>query len=206
MILLLNVGQAPNLHFTRLPPDNAGMALEFTTSYLKDSIEVLRYYKRLAERAIAEVPDEALVAAPDAESNSIAIIVKHLAGNMRSRFTDFLTSDGEKPDRKRDSEFERPPKTRAELMAIWEAGWQHVFNALTPLNEAQLSQKVYIRSEAHSVTQAINRQLAHYAYHVGQIVYVAKLCAGMKWTSLTIPRGKSEEFTSRVASGKTSQR
>jgi uncharacterized damage-inducible protein DinB len=182
------------------------MALEFTTSYLKDSIDVLRYYKRLGERAIAQVPDESLVASPDAESNSIATIVKHLAGNMRSRFTDFLTSDGEKPDRKRDAEFEAPPKTREALMAMWEAGWQYVFAALTPLTDAQLSQKVYIRSEAHSVTQAINRQLAHYAYHIGQIVYVAKHFAGAKWTALTIPRGKSEEFTSRVASGKVSQR
>jgi Protein of unknown function (DUF1572) len=183
-----------------------GMALEFTTSYLKDSIEVLRYYKRLGERAIAQVPDESLLAAPNPDSNSIAIIVKHLAGNMRSRFSDFLTSDGEKPDRKRDTEFEAPPKTRAELLAMWEAGWQHVFNALTPLTDAHLSQKVYIRSEAHSVTQAINRQLAHYAYHVGQIVYLAKHFAGANWNSLTIPRGKSEEFTSRVASGKASQR
>jgi len=182
------------------------MTLEFTTSYLQDSIEVLRHYKRLAERAIAQIPDDALVAVPDAESNSIAIIVKHLAGNMRSRFTDLLTSDGEKPDRKRDTEFEAPPQTRAELMAMWEAGWQHVFNALTPLTEAQLSQKVYIRSEAHSVTQAINRQLAHYAYHVGQIVYVAKHFAAENWSSLTIPRGKSDEFISRVASGKASQR
>jgi uncharacterized damage-inducible protein DinB len=182
------------------------MALEFTTSYLKDSIEVLRYYKRLAERAIAQVPDEALLAAPGAESNSIAIIVKHLAGNMRSRFTDFLSGDGEKPDRKRDTEFETPPKTRAELMALWEAGWQHVFTALGPLTDDHLNQKVYIRSEAHSVTQAINRQLAHYAYHVGQIVYLAKHFAGANWTSLTIPRGKSEEFMSRVASGKASQR
>lgn len=183
-----------------------GMALEFTTSFLKDSIEVLRYYKRLGERAIAQVPDELLLAAPDVDSNSVAIIVKHLAGNMRSRFTDFLTSDGEKPDRKRDTEFEAPPKTRAELLAMWEAGWQQVFNALTPLTEAHLSQKVYIRSEAHSVTQAINRQLAHYAYHVGQIVYLAKHFAGANWNSLTIPRGKSEEFTGRVASGKASQR
>jgi hypothetical protein len=182
------------------------MALEFTTSHLKDSIEVLRYYKRLAERAIAQAPDEALLAAPEAESNSIAIIVKHLAGNMRSRFTDFLTSDGEKPDRKRDTEFEAPPKTRTELMAMWEAGWQQVFNALAPLTDADLSRKIYIRSEAHSITQAINRQMAHYAYHVGQIVYLAKFFAGAKWTALTIPRGKSEEFLANVVSGKVSQR
>ena len=182
------------------------MALEFTTSYLKDSIEVLRYYKRLAERAIAQCPDEALLATPDAESNSISTIVKHITGNMRSRFTDFLTSDGEKPDRKRDTEFEAPPKTRAELVAMWEAGWLHVFDALTPLTDEQLSQKVYIRSEAHSVTQAVNRQVAHYAYHIGQIVYLAKHYAGANWNALTIPRGKSQDFTSQVAAGKASQR
>ena len=182
------------------------MALEFTTSYLKDSIEVLRYYKRLAERAMAQIPDEALFAAADSQSNSVAIIVKHLAGNMRSRFTDFLTSDGEKPDRKRDSEFETPPTTRAELMEMWEAGWRRVFDAITPLTDPQLNDKVYIRSEAHSVMQAINRQLAHYAYHIGQIVYVAKHFAGANWNSLTIPKGKSEDFTSKVASGRASQR
>jgi hypothetical protein len=186
--------------------ENSGMALEFTTSYLKDCVDVLRYYKRLGERAMAQVPDEALTAAPDAESNSIAIIVKHLAGNMRSRFTDFLTTDGEKPDRKRDTEFEAPAKTRADLMAMWGTGWQCVFDALSPLNDEHLAQKVYIRSEAHSVMQALNRQLAHYAYHVGQIVYLAKHFAGANWTALTIPRGKSEEFTTRVASGKASQR
>jgi hypothetical protein len=182
------------------------MALEFTTSYLKDSIEVLRYYKRLAERAMAQIPDEALFAAVDSQSNSVAIIVKHLAGNMRSRFTDFLTSDGEKPDRKRDSEFEAPPTTRAELMEMWEGGWRRVFDAITPLTDPQLNDKVHIRSEAHSVMQAINRQLAHYAYHIGQIVYVAKHFAGANWNSLTIPKGKSEDFTSKVASGRASQR
>ena len=196
----------PNLHFDSIQPENITMALEFTTSYLKDSVEVLRYYKRLAERAIAQLPDEALVAVPDAESNSVATIVKHLAGNMRSRFTDFLDTDGEKPDRKRDTEFEAPPKTRAELMAMWETGWQHVFNALAPLKDEHLAQKVLIRSEAHSVMQALNRQLAHYAYHVGQIVYLAKHFAGANWTALTIPRGKSEEFMSQVMSGKASQR
>jgi hypothetical protein len=182
------------------------MPLEFTTSYMKDYVDLLRYYKRLGERAMAQVPDEALVAAPDAESNSIAIMVKHLAGNMRSRFTDFLNTDGEKSDRKRDTEFEAPPKTRDELMATWETGWQHVFKALAPLKDEHLGQKVFIRSEAHSVMQALNRQLAHYAYHVGQIVYLAKHFAGAKWTALTIPRGKSEEFMNQVMSGKASQR
>jgi hypothetical protein len=182
------------------------MSLEFTTSYLKDCSDLLRYYKRLGERAMTQVSDEALMATPDAESNSIAIMVKHLAGNMRSRFTDFLDTDGEKPDRNRDTEFEAPPKTRAELMAMWETGWQHVFDALAPLKDEQLGQKVLIRSEAHSVLQALNRQLAHYAYHVGQIVYVAKHFAGAKWAALTIPRGKSEEFMRQVVSGKASQR
>lgn len=182
------------------------MALEFTTSYVKDSIEVLRHSKRLAERAIAQMPDQALVATLDAESNSVAIIVKHLAGNMRSRFTDFLTSDGEKPDRKRDTEFEDAPNTRAEIMELWESGWQRVFDALTPLTDQDLSRKIFIRGEAHSVMQAINRQMTHYAYHVGQIVYLAKHFAGANWTAITIPRGKSEEFLSNVASGKASQR
>src|SRR5438309_401347 len=182
------------------------MTPDLSCHYLEEARRQFRGNKRLAEGAIAQLKDEQLFVTLDPESNSIAIIVKHLAGNMRSRFTDFLTSDGEKPDRKRDTEFEAPPRTRAELTAIWEAGWQHVFNALTPLTDAQLSHKVYIRSEAHSVMQAINRQIAHYTYHVGQIVYVAKHFAGASWTSLTIPRGKSEEFTSRVASGKASQR
>ena len=182
------------------------MAVEFTTSYLKDSVEVLRYYKRLGERAIEQAPDQALFAILDPESNSIAIIVKHLHGNMRSRWTDFLVTDGEKPDRNRDTEFEVPPRTRGELMARWEAGWKYIFDALAPLGEADLSRTVYIRTEAHSVIQAINRALAHYAYHVGQIVYLAKHFAGANWRALTVPRGKSAEFNAKVASRQTSQR
>ncbi len=153
-----------------------------------------------------QAPDETLFANLDAVSNSIAIIVKHLAGNMRSRWTDFLTTDGEKPDRNRDTEFESPPKTRTELMALWEAGWKSVFDALAALTDADLSRTVSIRKEPHSVTQAINRQVAHYSYHVGQIVYLARHFAGSNWNSLTIPRGKSAEFTARVASGQASQR
>ena len=136
------------------------------------------------------------------ESNSIAIIVKHLAGNMRSRWTDFLTSDGEKPDRDRDSEFEAPPKTRDELLALWESGWQLAFDALAPLTDADLSRTAYIRSEAHSVMQTIHRQVAHYSYHIGQIVYLAKHFAGPDWNALTIPRRKSAEFNAKVAAGK----
>jgi hypothetical protein len=182
------------------------MALEFTTSYLKDSIDLLRYYKRLGERAIGQVPDEALCETLDSESNSIAIIVKHMAGNMRSRWTDFLTSDGEKPDRNRDTEFEAPPTTRAGLMALWESGWKIVFDALTPLTDADLGRTVHIRTEPHSVVQAINRQIAHYSYHVGQIVFLAKHFAADHWTALTVPRGQSKEFTAKVAAREATQR
>jgi Protein of unknown function (DUF1572) len=182
------------------------MALEFTTSCLKDSVDLLRFYKKLGDRAMAQVSDEGLAAALDVESNSIAVIVKHLAGNMRSRWTDFLTSDGEKPDRDRDSEFEAPPKTREELLAMWESGWRLAFDSLAPLTDADLSRTIYIRGEAHSVTQAIHRQVAHYAYHVGQIVFLAKHFAGPDWNALTIPRRKSAEYNARVAAGKASQR
>jgi hypothetical protein len=182
------------------------MALEITTSYLKDATDLFRYYKRLADRAIEQAPDGALTAVPDPESNSIAIIVKHLAGNLRSRWTDFLTSDGEKPDRNRDSEFEAPPATRAELLALWEPAWKAVFEAVTPLTDADLNRTITIRGEAHSVMQAINRSLAHTSYHVGQIVFLAKHFSGSKWNTLTVPRGKSSEFNARVASGKASQR
>ena len=182
------------------------MPHELSTSYLRDSIGLFLYYKKLAERAMAQCPDECLFVTLDAESNSIAIIVKHLAGNMRSRWTDFLTSDGEKPDRDRDSEFEAPPETRDELLAMWESGWQLVFDALAPLTDADLSRTAYIRSEAHSVMQTIHRQVAHYSYHIGQIVYLSKHFAGPDWNALTIPRRKSAEFNARVASGKASQR
>ena len=153
-----------------------------------------------------QTPDEALGATLDGESNSIAIIVKHLAGNMRSRWMDFLTSDGEKPDRNRDKEFEAAPKTRQEVLAMWDAGWGHVFNALTPLKEDDLTRTVMIRGEPHSVMQTINRQIAHYYYHVGQIVYLARHFAGPRWTALTIPRGKSAEFNARVVAKEASQR
>ena len=182
------------------------MALEFTTSYLTDSLGVLRYYKGLAERAMAQLTDEQLVAALDEESNSIAVIVKHMTGNMRSRFTDFLTSDGEKPDRRRDLEFTDPPQTRETLMASWDAGWACVFGALEPLGDTDLKETVTIRGEAHSVMQAINRQVAHYAYHCGQIVFLAKQLNHRGWKPLTVPRGQSEEFNRRVRAGEASQR
>ena len=182
------------------------MAHEFTTSYTADSLSLFRTFKKQAERAIEQVPDDQLFTTLDPESNSIALIVKHLAGNMRSRWTDFLTTDGEKPDRHRDTEFEDPPATRSALMEVWEEGWARVFQALAPLSDADLGRTVYIRGEAHSVMQAINRQLAHYAMHVGQVVLLAKHFAHQDWRPLTIPRRKSAEFNQRVAAGEASQR
>ncbi len=182
------------------------MALQFTTSYIEDSLAVFRYYKKLGERAMEQVIDEQLFAQLDDEANSIAIIVKHITGNMRSRWTDFLTTDGEKPDRNRDSEFVDPPATREALLKDWEDGWNRVFQAIEPLTDADLGRTITIRSEAHSVMQAINRQLAHYPHHVGQIVLLAKHYAGSRWQSLSVPRNKSAEFNRRVAAGEASQR
>lgn len=180
--------------------------MRYTTSYIEDALSLFRMYKGLGEKAIAQVSDDQLTAVLDSEMNSIALIVKHMAGNMRSRWTDFLTSDGEKPDRDRDSEFEAPPARREDLIALWEDGWVRVFQAIEPLSDADLARTVTIRGEAHSVMQAINRQLTHYASHVGQIILLAKHFAHEKWESLTIPRGKSAEFLRRVQSGEASQR
>jgi uncharacterized damage-inducible protein DinB len=182
------------------------MGLTFTTSYLADSLSVFRHYKRLAEAAMAQLTDEQLNAVLDPEMNSIALIVKHMSGNMRSRWTDFLTSDGEKPDRNRDSEFEEPPTDRRELMDAWESGWRCLITAVEPLSSEDLTRTVFIRGEAHSVMQAINRQIAHYAYHSGQIVFLAKHLQHAQWKSLTVPRGNSAEFTRQVKAGKASQR
>ena len=182
------------------------MALKFTTSYVEDSVAVFRYYKKLAERAMEQVTDEQLFAVLDGEANSIAIIVKHMTGNMRSRWTDFLTTDGEKPDRNRDSEFVDPPATRPALLEEWEHGWNLVLAAIEPLTEADLRRTVSIRGEAHSVMQAINRQLAHYPHHVGQIVLLAKHFAGDRWHTLSVPRNQSADFNRKVAAGEASQR
>jgi Protein of unknown function (DUF1572) len=185
------------------------MPHQFSTSYLQDSLGLFRYYKRLAERAIEQCPDEGLFAALDPESNSIAIIVKHMVGNMRSRWRNFLITDGEKPDRNRDTEFEDAPKSRAELMAMWGAGWKYLFDALEPLTDEDLARTITIRTEPHSVMQAINRQIAHYAHHIGQIVFAAKHLTTDKkgkWDSLSVPRGYSAQFAADVAAGKKSQR
>jgi uncharacterized damage-inducible protein DinB len=182
------------------------MALKFTTSYLEDSFSLFRYYKKLTERAMEQVTDEQLFATLDDESNSIAIIVKHIVGNMQSRWSNFLTEDGEKPTRDRDAEFVDPPSTRAALMESWEAAWNTFFDALGPLTDADLNRTVTIRGEPHSVMQTINRQLAHYPYHVGQIVMLAKHFAHDRWQSLSIPKNRSSDFNQKVAAGKASQR
>jgi Protein of unknown function (DUF1572) len=183
-----------------------GMAFQFTTSYLQDSRTLFRYYKSLGEKAMAQATDEQLLAVLDPEMNSIAVIVKHMAGNMLSRWTDFLTSDGEKPSRNRDAEFEDPPASREALLRLWEEGWQCLFQALDSLTEQDLSRTVTIRGEAHSVLQAINRQVAHYSYHVGQIVLLAKHFRSDQWQSLSVPRRQSAEFNRRVLAGEASQR
>lgn len=182
------------------------MAHKFSTSYIEDSLSLFRFYKNMGERAMEQLSDEQLFIALDEEMNSIAIIVKHMAGNMRSRWTDFLTSDGEKPDRNRDTEFVAPPKTRAELMRVWNDGWDRVFHALEPLSDDDMEHKVLIRNEPHSVMQAINRQIAHYSYHCGQIVFLAKHLKGSDWKTLSVPRNKSADFNRRVLAGEASQR
>jgi hypothetical protein len=183
------------------------MAHVFSTDYVADSLALFRQYKGLAEKAMAQINDEDFFRLIDPESNSIAIIVKHIAGNMRSRWTDFLTTDGEKTDRQRDTEFEMDPNaTRAEIMQRWDRGWQLVFDALTPLKQTDLDRKVFIRSEPHSVMQAINRQVAHYANHIGQIILLAKHFKGAEFQTVSIPKKKSSEFNAAVSEGKASQR
>lgn len=182
------------------------MPLVFTTSYIEDARAIFRQYKKLADTAIAQVADTDLCRALDPEMNSIAIIVKHMAGNMLSRWTDFLTSDGEKPTRNRDTEFEDPPATRAELLALWERGWSCFFAALDPLTDADLARTITIRGEAHSVMQAINRQVAHYSYHCGQIIFLAKHFQSANWKTLSVARRQSAEFNRKVLAGEASQR
>ena len=166
---------------------------------LSAAIDELQKIKKLADKSIEQLSDEQLHATIDPDANSVAILMRHMAGNMRSRWIDFLTSDGEKPDRMRDREFEDPRQTRAELLvAEWEHGWQCVFDALTPLTDADLQRTVMIRGEAHSVYKAISRQVAHYAGHAYQILLLAKHLQGSNWKTLSIPRGQSEEFNRRM--------
>jgi hypothetical protein len=158
----------------------------------------LQKIKKLGDKAIAQLSDVDLHVKIDDESNSVAIIMRHMAGNMRSRWTDFLTSDGEKPDRFRDREFEDHVLSRAELLAEWEDGWRRLFDAINPLSDADLQRTVLIRAEPHTVYQAISRQVAHYAGHVYQILFLGKHLKGAAWTSLSVPRGQSEEFNRKM--------
>ncbi|MGH9839599.1 MAG: DUF1572 family protein [Blastocatellia bacterium] len=174
------------------------MADDASRHYLENVINEFRLLKKQGERAMAQLNDEQFFAAIDPESNSVVILVKHIAGNMRSRWTDFLTSDGEKPDRFRDQEFILDAgATREDVMRWWEEGWQCLFNALEPLKPEDAMRKVLIRLEPHTVIQAINRQLTHYATHVGQIVFLAKHLKSSDWKTISVPRGQSEQFNQK---------
>lgn len=165
-----------------------------SSDYLSSAKKQFAYYKLLGEQTINQLPDEALFWQYNAESNSISLIVKHLWGNMLSRWTDFLTTDGEKDWRNRDSEFEDDSRTRAALMNRWNAGWDCLLSTLDSLQDADLQKEIFIRNMGHSVVEAINRQLAHYPYHVGQIVFIGKMALDSNWTSLSIPRGNSKDY------------
>ena len=168
--------------------------------YLEEARRQLRGYKRMGEGAISQLKDEELFITLDPEANSVAILVKHVAGNMRSRFTDFLTTDGEKPDRNRDQEFiTASDTTRAQIMESWERYWQLVFDTLNGLSAEDLLRQVTIRTEPHSVLQAINRQMAHSSYHVGQIVFLAKHWKGAEWKNLSVPKGASAAVNAAMA-------
>jgi len=175
---------------------------EFAPLYLEEIRRQLRGHKRMAETAMSQLDDKEFFATIDPESNSVAIIVKHIAGNARSRFTDFLTADGEKPDRFRDTEFEMSADaTRAKVMRWWEEGWSRIFSTLDSLKPEDVSRTITIRKEPHTVMQALNRALAHYAQHTGQIVFLSKHLRSSGWKTLSIPRGKSEEFNSGSQKG-----
>jgi hypothetical protein len=175
---------------------------DVASHYLEEAERQFRGHKRMAEGAMTQLRDQDFFVTLDPESNSVAVLVKHLAGNMRSRFTDFLTSDGEKPDRFRDREFElSPATTRAEVMKWWEEGWACLFAAIESLKPEDVMRTVTVRGQPHTVLQAINRQIAHYAQHTGQIVFLAKHLRSNDWKTLSIPRGKSEEF--KITSSKS---
>jgi hypothetical protein len=165
---------------------------------LASAIRIFEQYKALGASAMLQVPAEGFYWKPEPESNSIYLIVKHLRGNMQSRWSDFLSSDGEKPWRKRDEEFEEELLSEEDILNLWNQGWQVLFDTLNSLNESHLGDIIYIRGEAHSVLEAINRQIAHYSYHVGQIVYIAKAIKSNSWQSLSIPKNTSREFNSSM--------
>ena len=164
------------------------------TRFLQSALKQFRYYRLLGDKTFAQLQDEQLFWSPGPESNSIGVIVGHLHGNMLSRWTNFLTEDGEKTWRQRDAEFEERLMNRAELMAAWNEGWDCVLGALEPLEESDLDKLVYIRNQGHTIAEAIGRQLCHYAYHVGQITYLGRMQLGERWESLSIPKGGSKTY------------
>lgn len=168
------------------------------TSYKASVLKEFRYYKSLGDACLERLNDTQIHYCPNASSNSIAIMVQHMYGNMRSRWIDFYTSDGEKPWRNRDIEFEQQTHTKQELIQIWNEGWQCVFTILEALNESDMQRTVYIRNQAHHVSEAINRQLAHYPYHVGQMVYLSKLILDANFTSLSIPKNQSTQYNNKL--------
>lgn len=165
-----------------------------SNDFLSSAIQQFEYYKMLGEKTFAQLDDANLFWQYNADSNSIASIVKHLSGNMRSRWTDFLTTDGEKEWRNRDAEFENDIQTKSALLAVWNAGWDCLFAALQSITASDLQRIIFIRNEGHSVAEAIHRQLAHYSYHIGQIVFIGKMRCSNSWLSLSIPKGNSEAF------------
>jgi hypothetical protein len=171
----------------------------FYKDYLADAVQSFRNYKKLTDGAIDQVSDEEFFAVIDAESNSVAVIVKHIAGNMHSRWRDFLTTDGEKPDRDRDQEFEMIEDTRESLLEFWESGWATLFSSIEPLTEEDFSKTIKIRGEPHTVIEAINRQLTHYSYHIGQIVFLAKHLRSTEWKTLSVPRNRSAQYNEHLA-------
>lgn len=171
----------------------------FYNDYLVDAVQSFRNYKKLADRAIEQVTDEEFFAVIDPESNSIAIIVKHIAGNLHSRWRDFLTTDGEKEDRDRDKEFEMIADTRESLLGFWESGWTTLFASIEPLTVVDFSRTITIRGEPHTVVEAINRQLTHYSYHIGQIVFLAKHLKSAGWKTLSVPRNRSAQYNQHLS-------
>ena len=183
------------------------MTVSMTHSPVLDVVrEELQKIKQLADKSIAQVDDQQLWATLDSDANSIAVLMRHMAGNMRSRWKDFRTTDGEKPDRQRDREFEPPARDRAAVLADWEDGWACLFGALEPLSDRDLEDIVYIREEPHSIYKAISRQVAHYAGHAYQILLLAKHFTGAGWRTLSIPRGQSEEFNRKMLAKQRAQR
>jgi hypothetical protein len=179
------------------------MSNKVLLNYQQDAIQSFRNYKKLAERAFEQVDDDEFFKTIDDEANSIAVIVKHISGNLVSRWSDFLTTDGEKPTRNRDSEFEITQDSRDSLMKLWHRGWQTLFDNLEPLTVSDFSKTVSIRGQEHTIVEAINRQLTHYAYHIGQIVLLAKHFRSTDWKTLSIPKNRSSEFNQFLANKKS---